>query len=391
MSAFKIPSIPTFFKKISRFGENPIAADIAAKLHIKENDPRVNLINDILKQSGNNKAIAINAIMPDTFDDTSINYTDAQIDDAILLREQRNKVVKNSSFKTRTANLVSEYGANVFTSEVDKAQHYIHESGLIKQMEFVKRKFNEEGYNLAIDSYINNDYSDINDMLNGQFRYVNGNMKHVRTNAVLGEVRFKFLKKTIYYLKKLFYEIPPITNDVIVYRCWPYGLINYVDGQPYFYNQFLSTSLFKDFSKKWCQDADPLRGYFMRITIPAGSRVIPIIDYKNFSPHSPIETEYELLLNNFGSLINEGNVTYERTTTGAQMSLRHFRYIPPTEAFLDEKNDENIADAAMYDLLNGGRKSKKSKRKSIRKGIRKGKKVSRKNRKGKKKSKKYIY
>ena len=173
MSAFKILSLPTIFKKISRFGENPIAADIAAKLHIKENDPRVKLINEILKQSGNNKAIAINAIMPDTFDDTSINYTDAQIDDAILLREQRNKVVKSSSFKTRTANLVGEYGADIFTSEVDKAQHYIHESGLIKQMEFVKRKFNEEGYNLAIDSYINNDYSDINDMLNGQFRDVN--------------------------------------------------------------------------------------------------------------------------------------------------------------------------------------------------------------------------
>ena len=125
----------------------------------------------------------------------------------------------------------------------------------------------------------------------------------------------------------------------------------------------------------------------MRITIPAGSRVIPIIDYKNFSPHSPIETEYEILLNNFGSLINEGNVTYERTKTGTQMSLHHFRYIPPTEMVLDEKNDENIDDAAMYDLLNGGRKSKKSKRKTNKKTIRK--KI--KSRKGKKKSKRRIY
>jgi hypothetical protein len=386
-----------FFKKISRYGENPIAAEIAAKLHIREDDSRVKIIKDILKQSGNNKAIAINAIMPDTFDDTSINYNDAEIDDAILLREQRNKLLRSSSFNSSMLNQESEFGEGIYTNELDKAQHFIKDVGLIEQMEFVKRKYDENiGYRNAILHYITTDFSNINDILNGQyFENENGKLQHRRTNLVIKpDNKAKSLRKDIYYLKKLFYQIPSIKKDIVVYRCFPYGLLNYNPRvELYSYNQFLSTSVSKNFSGTWClsrissAENPSGQGYFMRITIPAGSRVIPLLDYSKFSGSIPGDggsTEFELLLNNYGSLKEDIAIgTTNIMLNGNQpISIHHFTYIPPPSHFLVQKNVENEEDAQTYNLLVGGRKKSISK---------KSKKSNKKNRKSKKKSKKYIY
>ena len=361
------------------FGEDKEVMDIAGKLNVTQDKNKLYLISRVLDDT-NNKLEAINALLPGTFSDTSKIYSDQEINDAILQQQIKNKerLKKNiPSFKTSLLNTQKQFGVNVFKGDVDSAEHYIKDIGLVTQMDFVKEKDKLADYSATIEGYMLDDYNDINDLLNGRIKNISqipGVEEYCcrYDKYIIDNDRIKEMKKSIYYIKSLFRDIPPIKNEIVVYRCWKYGMPGYIEGQPYMYNMFLSTSMNKDYSKEWCIEGGVrIEGsVFARIRLPVGTRVLPLIDYKNLAHSDNFDTEYELLLNNYGSLIPDTKAT-------DKISLHNFIYVPPTEEFLQERYKIDKLDAEKEGIaIIGGKKKKKSK------------KSKKKSKKSKKKSKK---
>ena len=188
-----------------------------------------------------------------------------------------------------------------------------------------------------------NNYNEVNDLLNGRIQRNLLTTEFERIipppAQVIHPAQIRIAEETISDLQALFRIVPPLQKELIVYRCWGYGITDngYRKKQAWNYNQFLSTSFFKDFSVKWCRTkathAPSIlfpKAYIMRITIPEGSRILPLIDYKKFIEASNIDTEYEILISNYGQLIKTPNthVTFE-TIDGATIPIHHFTYIPP--------------------------------------------------------------
>ena len=325
---------------------------LAAKLNISEDKIKKGELKKALKDNNGNEAAAINVLFPRTFKlPLKPTYTEAEIDDAILNRQVKDQTLRrNKSFKTSILDIESTYGP-IFTGEIDKIKHYLAEQDLIPQMEFIYKKFDEPKFKKAIKAYMGTDFNDMNDLLNGKISNISLLPEIEEYCCTFSKPGIKIpierivhLKKLILSLKKLLRDIKPITHDLIVYRCWKYGLPNYIEepsnsSKPYEYKQFLSTAMFKDFSLKWCNGGNPAIRKFMRITIPAGSRVLPLIDYDKFvsDGFSPDTTEYEILISDHGKLINEKKITDETITVRTNnvdievtMPTHHFRYDPPT-------------------------------------------------------------
>jgi len=288
------------------FGEDKEVMDIAGKLNVTHDKNKIYLIQQALLKT-NNKLEAINAILPGTFSDTFKNLSDQQIDDAILQQQIKNKERLKKyipSFKTNLLKTQKQFGEDVFKSKLDSAEHYIKDIGLVPQMDFVKEKDKLEEYETIIEGYLKDDYSDINDLLNGQIKNksdipgVEEYCCRYNDPTIIDIGIIKKMKRSTYYIKSLFRDVPPIKNEIVVYRCWHYGMPGYVEGQPYIYNMFLSTSMNKDFSEEWCMyNGERIEGsVFARITLPAGTRVLPLIDYKNLANSDMVDTEFELLL-----------------------------------------------------------------------------------------------
>ena len=187
------------------------------------------------------------------------------------------------------------------------------------------------------------DYNDINSVLNGTL------IKSIDNNRV------NQLKNYVVTIKELFRDIEPIKNEIVVYRCWKDGMLNYVEGTEYIYNAFLSTSMYSKFSKDWCIMADRKpypNGVLARITLPAGSRVLPLLDYQKLANPMGGETEYELLLDNYGSLIETGNTVF------GDRELLHFIYNPPTKEFLQNRYEIDKKEAEAFIQTVDGKKKK---------------------------------
>lgn len=305
--------------------ENQLVFYIATKLHVIYDEDKKNIIRDTLRETFNNKLEAINALLPGTFTDTSKDYSDKEIDEAIVNKEEENKLKLQKHmppFHNYTNKLVTTYGPKVFTGNIDRILHYALEIGLLKQIEFVKaystyKETDKDGYvetHNPISGYMSEDYNIINEFLKGTIRKkkFTENKEYYccqyKTDKFFHPKFINRLIKNTYYIKSLFRDILPITNDILVYRCWVNGIPDYVEGIPYNYKIFLSTSLFKVFSEDWCIKANNPNSIFMRIRVPAGSRVLPLIEYMKISTgrNDPNQfTEYEILLNNYGSLIRD--------------------------------------------------------------------------------------
>jgi hypothetical protein len=345
---------------------NPIVKDISERLNIVGDTNKIDIIIKVLIDTHNNKLAAINAILPGTFSDTSKILSDQEIDDAILQQQIKNKerLKKNiPSFKTNLINTQKQFGLNVFKGAVDSAEHYIKDIGLVPQMDFVKEKDKLEDYETIIEGYMLDDYSDINDLLNGRIKNksdipgVEEYCCRYGESTIIDIDIIKKMKRSIYYIKSLFRDVPPIENEIVVYRCWQHGMPEYVEGQPYIYNMFLSTSMNKDYSEEWCMyNGERIEGSFLaRITLPAGSRVLPLIDYKKLAHSDLFDTEFELLLNNYGSLIPDAKAGPVGT------GIHHFTYVPPTEEFLQERYRIDRQDAQEAGIVVFGGKKKGTK------------------------------
>ena len=329
--------------------DNALVTDLAKKLNItgkhKEDKDNRELIKQALVISGNNKAVAINAILPGTFTDTARPYDDDEIDEHILNKNaQIKKLKQGASMKSYLKSMETEFGPDVFRNHVDKGMHYSQTQEIIPQIEFVLREQKTQKYKDAFFNYMGNNYNEVNDLLNGRIQRNLLTTEFERIipppAQVIHPAQIRIAEETIADLQALFRIVPPLQKELIVYRCWGYGITEngYREGPAWNYNQFLSTSFFKDFSVKWCRTKATThapsilfpKAYIMRITIPEGSRILPLIDYKKFIEASNIDTEYEILISNYGQLIKTPNthVTFE-TIDGATIPIHHFTYIPP--------------------------------------------------------------
>ena len=272
----------------------------------------------------------------------------------------------------------------VLPNKVKEVEYYALQNNLEPQMQFLKERIKDIDYKTAISEYLGNGYDTMNNLLNGKIREIGG--QYQRDDGILYDAEdIKRYKKLLHYLKKLFQEVPRTTNEIISYRCWRHGLKNYVNGQPYNYNQFLSTSLFKDFSGEWCRRGSANK-IVMRISIPPGTALLPLIDYKMFLPQGHFDTEYELLLSNYGQLMSNNEILPPERDI--PVSIYSWQYLPPTEDFLLLKKEEDDTEYARITELEGGKKRRKikkttRKRKSSRKNIMK-RKITRKSRKSRK-------
>ena len=369
--------LPTIDAKLPTIDE--LVLHIATKLHVVNDEDKKQIIRDTLTKNSNNILAAINALLPGTFTDTSKDYSDYEIDKAIVNKEVENKLLLQKympPFHKRTSNMENIYGPNIYTGKIHRILHYALEIGLLKQIEFVKDKStyketDKDGYvetHNPIAGYIAEDFNIINEFLKGTIKKkkFKENKEYYccqyKTEKFFPPIFINRLIKNTYYIKSLFRDIPPITHDILVYRCWVNGIPDYVEGIPYNYKIFLSTSLFKDFSKDWCIKANNPNTIIMRIRVPAGSRVLPLLEYMKIATgmNDPNEfTEYEILLNNYGSLIRDDIVQI-----GDEPDIQNFLYVPPSDEILKNQYELDEAQIAQDLSVNGGRRksNKRTKR-----------------------------
>ena len=107
----------------------------------------------------------------------------------------------------------------------------------------------------------------------------------------------------IQMLDILFYQIPVTTMNFEVYRCYISGIPDYPRiADEIVYSSFLSTSLSLKFAQHYC-DTYNIRPEIIYIKIPVGSKVCPIINQKKINDTSQTFTEFEILLDRKGTLV----------------------------------------------------------------------------------------
>lgn len=143
---------------------------------------------------------------------------------------------------------------------------YPHYKAIEPQIEFVA-DLDDEAEIRAIETYTSNIGYDINNALRS---------------------RNSEYQETVQHLDELFQRVPPLAQPIVTYRTIDYEITNDYSDRGY-----ISTTI-----DKWTQQ-DELTCCTMIITIPAGTRVLPV------QPHSVTGTEHEILLNRGGVLIHD--------------------------------------------------------------------------------------
>jgi len=166
-----------------------------------------------------------------------------------------------------------------------------------------------------------------------------------KPNKMAADMDLRY-KKYINEINRLFHDIPPTTVDIYVYRGMADDFWNiyndarigsiienkvYTPTTMQYYTANRYTTAFKE---KTGESAPlPNSKGIIRIIIPAGSHILPLLDWFKFSPvNAMFGTEYEILLHYNGSLTkisNEGHLDVTPT----------FRYNDPRHIpiFTDEE------------------------------------------------------
>lgn len=166
---------------------------------------------------------------------------------------QIKKLKQGASMKSYLKSMETEFGPRVFRNDVDKGMHYSQTQEIIPQIDFVLREQKTQKYKDAFFNYMGNNYNEVNDLLNGRIQRNLLTTEFERIipppAQVIHPAQIRIAEETIADLQALFRIVPPLQKELIVYRCWGYGITEngYREGQAWNYNQFLSTSFLKIF------------------------------------------------------------------------------------------------------------------------------------------------
>ena len=191
-----------------------------------------------------------------------------------------------------------EYNINNHINSITYATDVLNLSDIINYIDHLDEPFKE-----ALNTYAKFDYNDDK----AYYMKINTFLRRMGTRNYIQIT--DDLKDVIDKLDTIFENIPPIPQPFYVYRCWKEeNMTNSVINAP----GYLSTSLSIKVALSFCYlpvtnyDSyaentveDEYYGDVMKILIPAGTKIIPLLNMINSSANS----EYEILLPRNGKLI----------------------------------------------------------------------------------------
>jgi hypothetical protein len=256
---------------------------------------------------------------------------------------------------------------NPTKKEAELLLQHIKNYGLNEQWKFILNNFHQ-GWFFGLFNYIGDGYRVINRLL------TNRCIDEYGINICVGDDLNQAVSD-IRDMDILFNQIPETTKDFHVYRCYTTRMPIYpiLDGE-IVYSSFLSTTLSLRFAQKFC-DFDSISGPdvvpdIIYIEIPKGSKVCPIINQKSINHTSEINTEFEVLLDRKGTLIQmnrEQEIDIRRKMGIASNFITGFYIYKSPEI----RNMDDYIPPIVSGLSKSRRKRKTNKRKQLKKKTKK--------------------